>query len=77
MSKEELEAYEELSRGASLFHCENCNTLIGEQPDNKGEVKPESILTYWRVERRDPYLRWIFLCTLCRSEDEFNKNKEK
>ena len=38
--QQELEQFEKLTKGISLFRCQLCETLIGKQMDRKAEPSP-------------------------------------
>ena len=64
---QELEQFEKLTKGISLFRCQLCETLIGKQMDREGRTKPESKQTYYRIKLDNP-TSFIFACCNCTQE---------
>jgi hypothetical protein len=65
MKIELLPQKEKLTRNAATFKCEDCQALIGAQKDNAGNIKPESLTNYYRVQIKGERISWKFVCTKC------------
>ena len=65
MKIELLPQKEKLTRNAATFKCEDCQALIGAQKDNAGNTKSESLTNYYRVQIKEPRIKFRFVCLSC------------